>query len=38
MSTATIETPRGTITIELTDTETPNTVANFVKIGRRRLL
>lgn len=32
MSTATIETPRGTITIELTDTETPNTVANFVKL------
>lgn len=33
MKTATIETERGTITAELFDTETPNTVANFEKLA-----
>jgi peptidyl-prolyl cis-trans isomerase B (cyclophilin B) len=33
MKTATIETSRGTITAELFDTETPNTVANFEKLA-----
>ncbi|MBX3145390.1 MAG: peptidylprolyl isomerase [Gemmatimonadales bacterium] len=33
MKTAIIETERGTITAELFDTETPNTVANFEKLA-----
>jgi peptidyl-prolyl cis-trans isomerase B (cyclophilin B) len=33
MKTATIETARGTIKVELFDTETPNTVANFEKLA-----
>lgn len=33
MKTATIETSRGTITAELYDRETPNTVANFEKLA-----
>jgi peptidyl-prolyl cis-trans isomerase B (cyclophilin B) len=33
MKTAVIETERGTLTAELFDTETPNTVANFEKLA-----
>ena len=33
MKTATIETSRGTITVELYDAEAPNTVANFEKLA-----
>ena len=33
MKTATIETSRGTITLELYDDKVPNTVANFVKLA-----
>lgn len=34
MKTATIQTPRGTIQIELYDDKTPKTVANFVKLAQ----
>ena len=36
MKTATIETSRGTISAELFDTETPNTVANFEKLANSK--